>query len=322
MANFGPLKIVYSEKFLLHDTGGGDHPETAARLEAIWDSLRNGPLAKSIEVLSPRKVERDLLLSVHSEAYIFRFEEACLSGMEMLGHPDNRISYDSYEVALLSAGASQSGIDFLENMEGSHRVFCCVRPPGHHSEKALALGFCFLNNVAIAAKYWQNAYGRKRIFILDFDAHHGNGIQEIFDEDPNVFYASIHEHPTFSFPGTGYEEDTGSGPGEGATMNIALPPGSTDTQVLRALEEKISQAIDRFQPECIIAAAGFDAHEYDDMSGLAYSTKVYGHIGTHLGAWADSYCEGRLLSILEGGYNLDVLGPCTEIFLGGLCLKM
>ncbi len=322
MAKFGPLKVIYSDKFLLHDTGGGDHPESPARLEAIWDSLRNGPLAAGIEVLSPRRIDRDLLLSVHSEAYIFRFEEACLSGMEMLGHPDNRICYDSYDVALLSAGACQSGIDFLENMESAHRVFCCVRPPGHHSEPSLALGFCFLNNVAIAAKYWQKIYGRKRIFILDFDAHHGNGIQEIFDEDPDVFYASIHEHPTFSFPGTGYEEDTGTGPGEGTTLNIALPPGATDTAVLKAMEGKISRAIEDFQPECLIAAAGFDAHEYDDMSGLAYSTKVYGHLGTHLGAWADAYCEGRLLSVLEGGYNLEVLGPSVEIYLGGLCLQV
>ncbi len=322
MSRFGPLKIVYDDRFLLHDTGGGDHPESPSRLDSIWASLKKGPLAGHIEVLTPRKVDRELLLSVHSEAYIFRFEEACLSGMEMLGHPDNRISYESFDVSLLSAGASQSGIDFLENMHCPDRVFCCVRPPGHHSEQSLALGFCFLNNVAVAARYWQNNYKRKRIFILDFDAHHGNGIQEIFDEDPNVFYASIHEHPTFSFPGTGYEEDTGTGPGEGATLNIALPPGSTDSVVLKAMEEKVAMALEEFQPDCIIAAAGFDAHEYDDMSGLAYSTRVYGHIGTHLGAWADAYCDGRLLSILEGGYNLEVLGPSVEIYLGGLCLRV
>ncbi len=322
MNEFGKLKIVYSDRFLLHDTGGKDHPESAARLDVIWQSLENGPLAGNIEVLSPRKVDRELLLSVHSEAYVFRFEEACLSGMEMLGHSDNRISYQSYEVALLSAGASQSGIDFLENMKTSDRVFCCIRPPGHHSEESLALGFCFFNNAAIAARYWQNVYNRKRIFILDFDAHHGNGIQEIFDEDPDVFYASIHEHPTFSFPGTGYEEDTGTGRGEGATLNIALPPGGSDSAVLKALEGRVAGALEDFQPDCIIAAAGFDAHEYDDMSGLAYSTRLYGHIGTFLGALADRYCDGRLLSILEGGYNLDVLGPSVEMYLGGLSLKV
>lgn len=321
MSRFGPVKIVYSDRFLLHDTGGGDHPETAARLDVIWRSLKKGPLAGNIEILEPRQVDRGLLLSVHTEDYIFRFEEACLSGMEMLGHPDNRICYESYNVALLSAGASQTGIDFLEKGQAPGRVFCCIRPPGHHSEAALALGFCFLNNVAIAAKYWQQQYGRQRVFILDFDAHHGNGIQEIFDEDPDVFYVSIHEHPTFSFPGTGYEEDRGSGAGDGYTMNIALPPGSSDAEVLKAMEDKVAGAIEEFQPDCIIAAAGFDAHEYDDMSGLAYSTRLYGHIGRHLSAWADIYCDGRLVSILEGGYSLDALGPSVEIYLGGLCLE-
>ncbi len=321
MAQFKQINMIYSDRFLDHDTGGQDHPESPERLTRIINHLRKGPLKDSLNFTEPSSSGTADILPVHSREYLLRFEEACLSGRETFGHSDNRICYDTYEVALLAAGASEMAVDIAEEATGQV-IFSLARPPGHHAEAALPLGFCFLNNVAIAARYWQRKYARKRIFIMDFDAHHGNGIQETFDEDPKVFYASIHEHPTFSFPGTGYEEDTGSGAGEGFTMNMALPPGAAESLVLKTLKERVEPAMEQFQPDCIIAAAGFDGHEADDMSGLAYSTSLFGHIGSFLAVLADRVCQGRLISILEGGYNLDFLGPSVEMYLGGLAVKI
>ncbi len=317
MSRFRPIALVTDPRYLDHDTADSLHPEIPARMEAILKRLESSSLAPYLKKISPRKAERDRVLAVHDEDYLASFEGTCLSGREFLGHPDNRLGYDSYEVALLAAGGCLSGIDIIENGE-SDLAFCCIRPPGHHAETAQALGFCFLNNVAIAARYWKDVRGKERILVIDWDAHHGNGIQEIFDHDPDVFYISIHEHPTFSFPGTGYANETGTGAGKGATLNIPLSPGSGDEAVLNALKGRAGEAVKEFRPEAIIVAAGFDAHVMDDMSGLAYTTKLYGHLGTFMAFWAERYCKGKVLSILEGGYHLDALAASVEAYLVGL----
>ena len=317
MSRFRPIALVTDPRYLDHDTADSLHPEIPARLEAILKRLESSPLAPYLKKITPGKAEMNRVLAVHDEDYLSSFEGTCISGREFFGHPDNRLGYDSYEIALLAAGGCLSGIDIIENGE-SELVFCCIRPPGHHAERAQALGFCFLNNIAIAARYWKDVYGKKRILIIDWDAHHGNGIQAIFDQDPDVFYISIHEHPTFSFPGTGYANETGTGPGEGATLNIPLPPGSGDEAVLNALKGPAGEAVKEFRPEAIIVAAGFDAHVMDDMSGLAYTTKLYGYLGTFMAFWAERYCTGKVLSILEGGYHLEALPVSVEAYLAGL----
>lgn len=317
MSCFRPIALVTDPRYLDHDTANSFHPEIPARMEAILKRLEPGPLAPYLKKITPRKAEMDRVLAVHDQDYLASFEGACISGREFFGHPDNRLGYDSYEIALLAAGGCLSGIDIIENGE-SDLVFCCVRPPGHHAETAQALGFCFLNNVAIAARYWKDVHRKERILIIDWDAHHGNGIQEIFDQDPDVFYISMHEHPTFSFPGTGYSSETGTGPGKGATLNIPLPPGSGDEAVLNALKGRAGEAVKEFKPEAIIVAAGFDAHVMDDMSGLAYTTRLYGYLGTFMAFWAERYCKGKVLSILEGGYHLDALPASVEAYLAGL----
>lgn len=322
MPDFKTVTIVNSPDYLRHDTGI-DHPESPGRMTAVMNRLlRNGSgfpeVNLPIRLLPPRIAAREDVAALHNENYLMRFEEACLAGKEWLGHSDNRISYDSFETAFLSAGAGLTAIDLLEN--GSRNpIFCCVRPPGHHAEAAMALGFCFLNNVAIAARYWQKRYGRKKIFILDFDAHHGNGIQEFFDEDPDVFYVSIHEHPTFSFPGTGWANDNGVGAGTGFTLNIPLPPGSGEDAVMNAMEHLVKPAFDAFRPDAVLVAAGFDGHAMDDMSGLAYSTRLYAKLGSYLSVWAGA-CNDRLVSILEGGYHLEALAAGVEAYLMGLAL--
>ncbi|MEW6593343.1 MAG: histone deacetylase [Thermodesulfobacteriota bacterium] len=312
-----PLTVITDPLCHRHDTGGNDHPETPARLTAIADRLGQSPLAPQLVAAASRVAERQWLTTVHSEEYLYRFEETTLAGKSHLDHPDNQLCFESYDAALASAGAGLVAIDLLESGTTT-RAFCCGRPPGHHAERSLALGFCFLNNAAIAARYWQQAHGRRRVMIIDWDAHHGNGVQAAFEEDPEVFYLSIHEHPTWSFPGTGWKEETGLGPGKGATCNIPLPPGSDDATVMQAIAGQVEPALDRFAPEALIICAGFDGHAADDMSGLSYSTGLYRRLGDCASRWAAQYCNGKVLSLLEGGYHLESLAAGVEAYLTGL----
>ncbi|HEB69321.1 MAG TPA: histone deacetylase [Desulfobulbus sp.] len=311
------ITVVTDPQYQLHDTGGGEHPETPERLQVIAKGLSNGPLVGHIDIVSPRPASRSELMTFHPESWLFRFEEAVLSGQTFIDHPDNQVGYESYTVALLSAGAGLGGVDLIEQGSGNS-IFCATRPPGHHAEPARPYGFCFFNNCVIAARYWQNTYGRQRICVLDFDAHHGNGIQTAFQEDAEVLYISIHEHPSFSYPGTGWANEHGFGPGKGTLLNIPLSPGAGDHQVLDALDGPVLSLIDQFNPEAMVVAAGFDGHQLDDMSGLRYSTGLYEKIGRRLGSWSAQYCNSRLVSILEGGYHLPVLADCVESYLTGL----
>ncbi len=314
------LTIINDERYLQHDTGGDDHPEIPARLQAISQALDGSDCSSVFSYASPRVAEREWLLQAHTEAWLFRFEEAVLSGRTFIDHSDNQIGYDSYDIACLSAGAGLTAVDLLEE-EKANSVFCLVRPPGHHAEKNIPFGFCFFNNCVVAARYWQQKYNRKRILVFDFDAHHGNGIQSAFEEDREGFYLSIHEHPSFSYPGTGYADEHGMGEGKGTILNLPLAPGSSDEQLEKLLQEVIPAQLEKWQPEAIIVAAGFDAHMADDMSGLQYSTEVYHTIGREIQSWAERFTGGKILSILEGGYELSVLGDSVEAYVSGLLYK-
>lgn len=315
------LNHITHARYLRHDTGGGQHPEVPARLVVIGRALGGRPELFDLVVTEPQPAERQWLLRVHSENYLYRFEEAALSGHSYLGHHDNQLGYETYEIALLAVGGGLAGIDLVEGAAAAQAVFCSVRPPGHHAEASLPLGFCFLNNVAVAARYWQEQYQRRRVAIIDFDAHHGNGIQDAFEEDPEILYISIHEHPTFSFPGTGYAEEIGTGPGRGATLNIPLLPGKGDAEVKSAFTNQIEPVLARFRPEALLVAAGFDGHRLDDMSGLAYSTELYGWLGGQIASLSHQHCGGRLVSILEGGYHLPSLGESVVQYCAGLAAR-
>ena len=319
--NFGSISLVYDPRFLDHDTGGMGHPEAPARLESIRRELCQGPLSQVCRWMEPTPATRAEILACHDDGYLFRFEEECLMGREYFGHPDNRISYDTFQVAMLAAGAGMSGVRLAERGDAG-TVFCLVRPPGHHAEPAMALGFCFINNVAVAAKYWQREGGRQRVAIVDFDAHHGNGIQTIFYQDPSVFYVSIHEHPTFSFPGTGYESERGEGIGEGRTMNIPLQPGAGDDELMEAMESQVAPALRDFGPEAIIMAAGFDGLGCDDMSGLEYTPKGFARLGGLMNGIGRDLCDSRMVSILEGGYETNMVPRAVEAWLAGLSLEL
>jgi acetoin utilization deacetylase AcuC-like enzyme len=311
-----PLTLMSDERTLEHATWGG-HPETRDRVTAVVGRVRASALGHALVEQRPHIVGWDALLAAHDEEYLLRFEEAALSGREWFEHRDNQLGEGSFQAALLAAGAGPTAIDLIESGRAPH-VFCAVRPPGHHAERSRALGFCFLNNAVVAARHWQGAHGRRRVLVFDFDAHHGNGIQHAFDADPDVLYVSLHEHPTFSFPGTGYAEETGTGPGEGATLNIPLLPGAGDAAALGALEERVDPAVRAFGPEAIVVAAGFDGHLLDDMSGLGYSTDLFRRFGRAVALWATELTGGRTLTLLEGGYHIDSLCEGVEQYLSGL----
>ncbi len=320
MQPYSPLTIIRHPICLEHDTGGGEHPEDPERLRVIDRQIRESTLAPFIRYHTAQMADREDLLGYHEKSYLFRLEEAVLSGKTYIDHPDNQIGYDSYQAMLLSASSCLTGIDLLEKEE-MELVFCAIRPPGHHAERSTPLGFCFLNNAVIAGKYWQRKYNRQKIAIIDWDAHHGNGIQDAFEDDPTVFYISIHEHPSFSFPGTGYGDENGLGDGKGTTLNIPLPPGADDTMFLHALDTSVIPALDSFKPDRIIISAGFDGHIRDDMSGLSYSTDLYGRIGEKMALLAQRHCQGNLLSILEGGYHLQSLAESVEQYLVHIAKK-
>ena len=312
--------FLYDERFLLHQTGP-EHPESPERLLAIYRELEDadaGLLSRLIRIKA-RRAEQRWIEIVHSIKLIFRFEEACSWGMKELDHPDNKICRESFETAMLAVGGILDTVDLM--MKGEiDNAFCAVRPPGHHAEVNRVMGFCYFNNVAIAARYLRDKWKVQRIGIVDFDVHHGNGTQNIFEDDPSVFYYSIHEHPSFAYPGTGREFEKGLGEGYGFTLNSPVLPGQGDTEYKGLLQRDLFAAFGWFKPEVILVSAGFDAHIDDDMSDIKLSTECFSWIMENIVGMADEYSSGRVISILEGGYAVDRLAELVrnhiEILLG------
>lgn len=297
--------LVYDERFLLHRTGPY-HPEVPERLTAVMQGLREGGLLERLVPVPAEPAELAWVHAVHSAEYVRRFEAACRKGETVFDSPDNQMCRETYDVALLAAGGVLAAC--REVLEGRlDNAFCAVRPPGHHAEANRAMGFCYFNNVAIAARYIQRRFGIERIGIIDFDVHHGNGTQHIFEEDSQVFYYSIHQHPSFAYPGTGREFEYGRGGGYGFTKNSPALPGQGDEEYRRLLERDLLPAFEEFRPEVILVSAGFDAHRDDDMSDIALSTEGYDWIMEQILALAAAHSRHRLISVLEGGYCLTRL---------------
>lgn len=297
--------FVYDERYLMHTTFEG-HPESHYRLVAIVNGLRENGLLEKLLPIEAEPVHQRWIEAVHNIRYIVRFEEACLMGLPDFDHQDNSICRETYEIALLAVGGVLRAVDKM--MEGLiDNAFCAVRPPGHHAGYDRAMGFCYFNNIAIAARYLQQQWGIKRVGVIDFDVHHGNGTQQIFEEDDSVFYYSIHEHPSFAFPGTGREFEEGVAAGTGFTLNTPILPGRGDMDYRKKLTTEMVPAFKKFKPEVILVSAGFDAHSSDLMSGINLTAEGYKFISKTIVNLANRYADGRLISILEGGYNLEVL---------------
>jgi acetoin utilization deacetylase AcuC-like enzyme len=297
--------FLYDVRYLLHDTGPY-HPEMPERLEMIYQGVEAAGLLQHLIRVEARRASMKWIEAVHTPAYIRRFEEVCLNGHSSLDHQDNQMCTDTYETALLAAG----GVVETASMVMAGRIdnaFCAVRPPGHHAEVDQAMGFCYFNNVAVAARYLQTEGGVDRVAIIDIDVHHGNGTQHIFERDDSVFYYSIHQHPSFAYPGTGREFEEGQGGGFGFTKNSPVLPGQSDDDYRRQFENALLPAMDRFKPEFILVSTGFDAHKDDEMSDVMLTTEGYSWVMRSLLQLARRYCSGRLISVLEGGYCLPRL---------------
>jgi acetoin utilization deacetylase AcuC-like enzyme len=308
--------FVYSPGYLSHRTPSG-HPESGKRLVGLMKSIRRSGLRDSLVFLGPYVPDEGSIAQVHRADFIARFREAARGGQSHFETRDCAICPDTFDVAMMAAGGVMAGVDAVMNGRVDN-VFCAVRPPGHHAGAASAMGFCFFNNVAIGAAYARAVYGVKRIFILDWDAHHGNGTQEIFEEDPLTYFCSIHEHPTFCFPGTGRRMERGAGEGRGYTLNVPLRPHCGDRELMDAFDAEVIPEIDRFCPDLIMVSAGFDGHAHDPIADLDLTESSYAHMTRRLCEAADRHCGGRIVSVLEGGYNGVSLAPSVVVHLKAL----
>lgn len=302
--------FVYDDRFLQHVTFSS-HPESPGRLRVIVEGLAASGLLQQLIPIEVRRADQRWIEMVHNIRYMMRLEEACIMGMPDIDHQDNSICRDTYDIAFLAVGGVLNAIDAV--MQGTiDNAFCAVRPPGHHAEVDRAMGFCYFNNVAIGARYLQRKWGVKRIGIIDFDVHHGNGTQHIFEQDPTVYYYSIHEHPSFAYPGTGREFETGIGEGLGYTLNSPILPGRGDDEYKKMIMQDLVPAFKKFAPEVILLSAGFDAHVADMMSGTNLSTEGYDFITEVILNLANKFAGGRVISVLEGGYHYPILALLVE----------
>jgi acetoin utilization deacetylase AcuC-like enzyme len=305
---------LHDMRYLLHDTGPY-HPEMPERLIAIHDGIKDGGMLEHLAIIPASRADLKWIETIHDKSYIRRFEEVCLSGHLVFEDQDNGICTETYETAFLAVGGILDTIDMV--MEGKiDNAFCAVRPPGHHAEVNKAMGFCYFNNVAIAARYLQMKWGIQRVGIIDFDVHHGNGTQHIFETDPTVFYYSIHEHPSFAYPGTGREFENGAVEGKGFTKNSLILPGQGDDIYKMLIEKDLLPAFERFEPEIIIVSTGFDAHKDDEMADINVTTEGFSWIMETIMQLGDKYSKGRVISVLEGGYCIPMLPELAKNHVG------
>lgn len=290
------------------------HPENPGRLTAIQSKVESSKFYNNLALIQPRKATLEDIARVHDRGYIESVEQSCQNGVRNLD-ADTVISPDSYQAALLSAGAGLEALDKI--LEGTiDNAFCAVRPPGHHAEQNRAMGFCLFNNVGVVARYAQEVKQLDKIFIFDWDVHHGNGTQHSFYKNSSIFYSSTHQYPFY--PGTGGSDETGSGDGLGANLNLPMRAYSGDSDYLDAIENKLVPAIQKFNPDLIIISAGFDAHENDPLAQVELSTDCYGKMTQQLLEAAKDVCQGRILSMLEGGYDYSALGDSVQLHIENL----
>jgi acetoin utilization deacetylase AcuC-like enzyme len=305
--------IIYSDEYLKHDTG--NHPERSERYRATLDGLMvDGDFWNDLVKIAPRAATDEELLRCHSERVVERVEQAC-SQAALYNHvaldADTVVSHYSEVAARLAAGGVCRAVEAVVGGE-AETAFVACRPPGHHATVGRAMGFCLYNNVAVAARYAQAAYPDriKDVLIVDFDVHHGNGTQDIFYDDPTVFYYSLHQYPWY--PGTGDTGERGVREGEGYTMNIPVPAMTPAEDYLRLFEEGLESVMKSFSPDLVLISAGFDAHEADPLGQLLLDDASYERMTKKLKEAALTTGEGRIVSCLEGGYNLRALGDAAR----------
>ncbi len=297
-----------------HDTGPG-HPEQSARFHAALNRLEAAGLVSEMVRLEARSAVDDELALVHTRDYIRLVEREVAQKRRQLSTGDTAIGAHSSEAARLAAGAALSAVDAVFPGRVTN-AFCIVRPPGHHAGAARGMGFCLFNTVALAARYAQQQHGAKRVAIVDWDVHHGNGTQDIFYEDGSVLFFSTHQSPWY--PGTGAASERGAGAGEGATLNCPLPAGSGRTEIFQAFERLLLPRIHEFRPDLNLISAGFDSRIDDPLGHFLLTDDDFADLTTMMMDVSATYCSGRLVSVLEGGYNLEGLGKAAEAHVRAL----
>jgi acetoin utilization deacetylase AcuC-like enzyme len=292
---------LIDDRFLLHDDF--DHPENAQRLHAITAALKASGLDQALPRIEGRYATDDEVRAVHHPRMLDHVQRMAMFGGGML-NPDTYLVPESWDAATFAAGTVARAVEAVVGGEADN-AFALVRPPGHHATPSTPMGFCLINNVAVAAQVACTKLGLKRIAIIDWDTHHGNGTQDIFYDDPDVLFISSHTYPFY--PGTGHWQEVGSGEGKGATLNIPLPPGTGDDTFALLYEELVARAVRRFEPELIIVSAGYDCHWSDPLAPMRMSIAGYNRLARLIYNLADEVCHGRLVLALEGGYSLQAL---------------
>jgi acetoin utilization deacetylase AcuC-like enzyme len=296
--------LLHTDRFADHETPPG-HPERVERAEVL-DVVAQQWRQRGTDVVAPRAATHDELRRVHDVDYLRLIEST--TGRSFKLDADTYTSPDSHEIALLAAGAAVEGVERV--MNGSHRAaMALVRPPGHHAERNRAMGFCLYNNVAVAAAH-ARATGASKVAIVDYDVHHGNGTQHIFDTDPSVMYVSTHQYPYY--PGTGAATEIGRGDARGRTVNLPLEAGAVDDDYRLVFAEVIGPVLRQFKPDLLIVSAGFDAHERDPLGGMRVTTPAFGAMTMELRAVAEECCGGRIVAVTEGGYDLEALAASAS----------
>ena len=295
--------------FLEHNTG--QHPENANRLRAILDKLESDKLMGKFKVEAGRTATSAEIKMLHTEKLISEVETASESGAQTLHTRDCVISAQTYKASLHAVGSVlDAALEVAERRLDN--AFCAVRPPGHHAEFDTAMGFCFFNNIALAAEFLSREMGFQRILIIDFDVHHGNGTQHFFEERSDIFFVSMHQDPRTCYPGTGFAKENGRGVGTGYTLNVPVPPGIEDAEYLQIFSTDVKPKLEEYNPDFVLISAGFDAHRDDPLASLNLTESTFKKLSFELKRLAEQTAGGRILSILEGGYNLNALSSCVS----------